>query len=292
MMAKRNASGAGTISQRSDGRWEGRVTLGRDPGTGKQLRRSVYADSQGEVVKLIQKLQTEREAGTYTEPAKMTVSAWLDIWQKEYLGGVKQSTQASYAGHIKNHIRPALGAVNLQKLNPHQIQGFYNNLMIGDNAISSKTVRNIHGIVHSMLDQAQKNGYIKSNPSEVCTLPRWVKKEMQVMDDDVTAAFLTAIVNDPYECIYFIDLFTGMRQSETLGLTWDAVDFTAGTITISKQLLRERKAGGKYYLDTTKNDKAREIMPAPSLCRNLKNKKTAKQNGGLGLVRYGITRWT
>ena len=45
----RNAQGGGTIRQRPDGRWEGRVTLGRDPGTGKQVQKSIYGATQKEV---------------------------------------------------------------------------------------------------------------------------------------------------------------------------------------------------------------------------------------------------
>lgn len=33
--ASRNAQGGGTIRQRSDGRWEARYTVGRDPDTGQ-----------------------------------------------------------------------------------------------------------------------------------------------------------------------------------------------------------------------------------------------------------------
>ena len=51
-MAKRNAAGTGTMRLRPDGRWECRVTVGRDPGTGKQLRRSFYAPTQKELVSL------------------------------------------------------------------------------------------------------------------------------------------------------------------------------------------------------------------------------------------------
>ena len=45
----RNAQGGGTIRQRKDGRWEARYTVGRDPGTGKQVQRSVYGSTQKEV---------------------------------------------------------------------------------------------------------------------------------------------------------------------------------------------------------------------------------------------------
>ena len=47
--ATRNAQCAGSIRQRADGTWEARYTVGRDPGTGKQLRKSVYGKTQKEV---------------------------------------------------------------------------------------------------------------------------------------------------------------------------------------------------------------------------------------------------
>lgn len=46
--------------------------------------------------------------------------------------------------HIKNHIKPALGAVKLEALNAHTIQGFYNSLgkPQGDKpGLSAKTVK-------------------------------------------------------------------------------------------------------------------------------------------------------
>ena len=164
-----------------------------------------------------------------------------------------------------------MGAVALQKLKPRQIQSVYNSLQSA--GLSSKTVRNIHGIIHATMKQAMRLGYIKINPTEVCTLPRWTKKDIKVLDDKAVAAFLAAIEGDRYEAIYFIDLFTGMRQSEILGLTWDMVNFKDGTISISKQLLRERKRQGTYYLDTTKNDKTRIIKPAPVVMAKLKEHK-------------------
>ena len=36
----RTAQGAGSIRQRPNGLWEARYTVGRDPGTGKQVQRS------------------------------------------------------------------------------------------------------------------------------------------------------------------------------------------------------------------------------------------------------------
>lgn len=121
----RSAQGSGTIRQRKDGRWEARYTVGRDPGTGKQVQRSVYGATQQEVRKKLAQLTTALDNGTYKEPCKMTVGQWLDIWMEDYMGGVKPSTAFLYGEQIRLHIRPALGAIKLEALNTHTVQGLY-----------------------------------------------------------------------------------------------------------------------------------------------------------------------
>ncbi len=113
---KRNAQGGGTIRQRPDGRWEARYTVGRDPGTGKQVQRSVYGKTQKEVRQKLQQACIAIDDGMYSEPNKMTLSQWLDIWFSEYTGEVKPLTLKSYNVHINNHLKPALGAVKLSAL--------------------------------------------------------------------------------------------------------------------------------------------------------------------------------
>ena len=45
----RREKGGGSIRQRPDGKWEARVVVGHDPGTGKQKRKSIYGNTQKEV---------------------------------------------------------------------------------------------------------------------------------------------------------------------------------------------------------------------------------------------------
>lgn len=121
----------------------------------------------------------------------------------------------------------------------------------------------MHGILHKSLQQAVKIGYLRFNPAEACELPRVVKKEMQVLDDDHSKAFMQAIKGDPLENLFLIDLFTGLRQGELLGLTWDCIDFSSSLITVKHQLQQTQVKGDySYHLSALKNDKPRTITPA------------------------------
>lgn len=281
-MAHRAAQGAGSIRKKTVTRsgkeytyWEARYTAGRDPGTGKQIQRSITGQTQKEVAEKLRAATSAIDSGTYAAPSKMSVAQWFDAWAANYLGGVKPFTVASYTGQIKNHIKPALGAVKLEALNAHTIQKFYNRLSgereDGKPGLSPKTIKNIHGVLHKALQQAVAVGYIRFNPAEYVTLPRIVKKELAPLDEAQSRAFLQAIQGHRFEALFTVTLFTGLREGEALGLKWDCVNFKNGTILVNKQLQREKKKSGAYIFAPLKNDKARTITPAPWVMKLLKN---------------------
>ena len=211
--------------------------------------------------------------GSYQEPSKMTVGEWLDIWARDYLGGVKPMTALNYNQHINNHIKPALGAVKLKNLNTHTIQGFYTDLgrPHGDKpGLSAKTVKCVHGVFHKALQQAVAVGYVRFNPADACELPRIERKEIKPLGKEETSAFLKAIRGHPFEVVYQVTLFTGMRRGEVCGLTWDCVDLEKGTILINKQLQNIPGKPGEYHLVSSKNGKGRTIAVANSVIAALK----------------------
>ena len=69
------AKGGGSIRQRKDGLWEGRYTVGRDPGTGKQVRKSVYGQTEQEARKKLAQAVAAIDRGDYVDVSpKMMVS--------------------------------------------------------------------------------------------------------------------------------------------------------------------------------------------------------------------------
>ena len=271
------ASGMGTIRKKTVCKgdkeyeyWEARYTVGFDPGTGKQVQKSVSGKTQKEVAQKLKELTAALDAGTYIAPSKVTVGQWLDVWQEDYLVNVRPSTVTSYEATIRNHIKPKIGAIRLEALTTHDIQEFYNSLRLPSEnrkALSAKTIKNIHGILHHALQQAMLNNYIRTNPSNSCVIPRATKKKVKPLNEYQIADFLKAIKGHKYESMFLVALFTGIRQGEVCGLQWECVDFDDGTILIDKQLqsLRGKTRGDseKYSLVPTKNGKERTITAAP-----------------------------
>lgn len=271
----RNPQGGGTIRRRSDGRWEARFTVGRDPGTGKQVQKSVYGKTQAEVRKKLQAACSALDNGLYIEQEKITLGQWLDIWLEAYVKKeVKPLTFKTYQEQCSNHLKPSLGAVRLSALNAHSIQTMYNKLEAGTKekpGLSPKTIKNIHGVLHKGLAKAEELRYIPFNPSAACTLPRMERKEIKPLEESTIADFLGALEKKRFQNLFLVTLFTGMREGEILGLTWGCVDFEQGTVTVSQQLQKEKN--GDYYFISPKSGKKRVIVPAPFVMKVLQNEK-------------------
>jgi len=267
----RNAQGAGSIRQRADGTWEARYTVGRDPGTGKQIRKSVYGTTQKEARQKLSQAIAALDIGTYFEPSKITLGQWMETWLADYTSDKKYLTVKHYTAQVNTHIKPALGAVKLSALSAPQIQKFYNG-MLNDAAhpLAPKSVRNIHGILTKALSTAVRVGYLRINPAAMVTLPRVERKEIKPLTDVQVKALLAAADGDEFGSLFKVVVFTGLREAEAVGLTWDCVDFTTGTVKVCKQLQKRPQAAGGFVYAPLKNDKARTITPAPFVMDILK----------------------
>ena len=284
---KKSAAGMGNIRKKTkvvNGKeytwWEARYTAGFDPGTGEQIQRSISGKTQKEVARKLKEVLSNLDKGTYIAPSRMTVGEWLDIWLDDYLGEVKVLTKQTYTIEVNTHLKPSLGAVKLESLDTQTIQRFYNGLL--DEAhLSPKTIKNIHGILHRALEQAVENRYIHYNPTDGCKLPKIKKAKTYGLEPEEIARFLDEAEKDSYCNLFVTALFTGIREGELIGLPWEAVDFSTGTITVRQQL---QCKDGEYFISTPKNGKERTLFPAPFvmdvLQQEQKKQQAARQQAG------------
>ena len=234
----RGAKGGGSIRKRSNGVWEGQYTYTDEFGVRKNG--SVYSKSQAEYQKKLNAaLAATDNQEQVVKPSKQTLESWLDTWMTDYCQTLKPMTQEDYRRKAARYIIPTIGAATLSKLTPMQVQRWVNQLSKGtedQKPLAPKTVKNIHGILHSALKQAVLIGLLKSNPADNAKLPKLKKPELKPLMDEDVSNFLKAIKGHRYEYAYLVDLFTGLRQSELLGLKWEDVDWEGERLTVRRQL--------------------------------------------------------
>ena len=76
------------------------------------------------------------------------------------------------------------------------------------------------------------------------------KKEEVFLNQEEARKMLKAFQGHPLEHLIFIALCYGLRRSEVLGLKWDAIDFTEGTLKINHTVVSNRSI---VYKDRTKS---------------------------------------
>jgi len=254
-MAKRRGNGEGSIRKRKDGRWEGRYTVGTDPETGAPLSRNVLGKTQAEVMEKLKAAIAQAETIDVTRSEQYTLGEWIATWFEVYSKPhIRETTANYYKNYIENHIVPKLGNVKLNKLTSIQIQRFYNdtrtkgrvpkNDKITDFALSNRTVRGLHMLLHNCLEQAVRERLIQVNPTDNCKIPPKDRKEMKVIPIEKIGDYLKAAERFGVLPIFYLELCTGLRRGELLALLWTDLNVEKRTISITKSMQRingERK---------------------------------------------------
>ena len=269
-MAKKRANGEGSIRKRKDGRWEGRYTAGHDPETGKPVYRNVLGKTQSEVKEKLKTAIQETQSLDFSKTGQYTVGQWMDVWYENYAKiKVRPSSHQTYKGYIENHIKPNIGDIPLEKLTTLELQRLYKTLLTKGRVdrleskgqprgLSPKTVRNIHQILSSALKLAQEQRLILTNPAEGCALPKTEHREMKTLPMEQLQSFLREAKDSGVFALYYLELATGLRRGELLGLKWEDIDLEHGDLRVRRQIAR---INGKVVEAPLKTKNAYRTLP-------------------------------
>lgn len=258
MANNKRKQGDGTMRLRKDGRWEGRIVVGYDD-NGNPKTKSVTAKTKFECEEKLKALK--ETVGRVREKLKpdMPFGEWMDFWYQNFCKpALRDTTRPHYENCIYRHIIPSLGQIPLNKLSQNDMQQFYANLKKNGRiqyadtcgaGLSDRLVRACHARANSALKKAIDEGLITRNPASGCKLPPKKGREVQVLTPKEISRFLARAKEEGYYEFFLLELSTGMRRGEMLGLKWSDLNFADGSLKISRQVV---PAGGKVLIQPPK----------------------------------------
>ena len=282
-MARKRKAGDGTVRQRKDGRWEGRIVIGYDD-NGYPKTKNVLAKTKKECVEKLQKLK-EDYGGLKPEKVRseMPFGDWLTYWYENHSKPkIRPTTQETYESRIRLHIIPEIGDIPLNKLTQNDLQQFYGRLKKSGRkrftdkygeGLSDRMVRMCHATCRSALEKAVQDGLIRVNPAIGCKLPPKKAREMQVLTREELQRFLIQAKFEGYYEVFLLDLATGLRRGELMALQWDDLNFKTGVLNVNKQVYDVR---GQLQISTpkTKNSVRKIVLPPAVVAVLREYKKT------------------
>ena len=215
----------------------------------------------------------------------MPFGDWIDFWYQNFCKlTVKPKTQACYENRIYTHIIPSIGKIPLNKLTQNDLQQFYAKLKKSGRkrltekygeGLSDRMVRSCHTTCRAALEKAVADGLITTNPAIGCKLPPKKSKEMQVLTQAEIVRFLIQAKEEGYYEMFLLELTTGMRRGEILGLKWSDLNMQTGDLHITRQVV---KVNGKTMVSTLKTKSSiRTVRLAKEMVELLAEmKKTAQ----------------
>jgi len=274
---KHRGHGEGTIYHRQDGRWAASITVEG----GK--RKTFYGKSRKAVQEKLKGALHEQQQETLVTAPQQTLKQFLEDWlENTHKQNIRPRSHERYEQIVRLHIVPALGKVQLQKLAPQQLKKLYADKL--KEGLSSVTIAAIHNLLHRALDDAVKWDIIARNVCDRISPPRKVQREITPLNVEQIHILLETVRGHPQEALFVLALNTGARRGELLGLKWNDINFTEGTMQIRRILNRVPtkmiKEVGQHYVESEpKTKKSRRSLFLTTLALDaLKQHRSRQQD--------------
>jgi integrase len=227
----------------------------------------------------------------------VTVGQWLDLWL-EMRQTLSYSTRRIYTQHVRDYLKPRLGAVPLSELTVGKVQAMFTSLIRLNRAqrrpLSPGTLQRIRGCLHVALNGAIRRGLITHNPAHWVELPPgrrphavvWTEPRVAhwratgerpavaVWTAEQTAQFLHHTREQPLYPLYHLVALLGLRRGEVVGLRWCDLDLAARVLMVSHQV---RDHNGRTVICPPKTDASIRMLALDHLTVRVLRRLNASQ---------------
>lgn len=302
----------GNVEQRGATSWRLTAYLGYNPQTGEQNRprKTVQAQNRRQAERLLREWIMELEKGLVVADSNMTLIQFAEEWLKKHCEArLAPKTVHTYREKLNGHILPVLGKIKLCNLKPKMLVDFFDQLRqpnqrrdsrdIPDKKLSDTTILHCYRVLSALLQTALTWQMIAVNPIRNVKPPKVVRKKAPVYEEAMIQAICAAIKQEPlhYQAMVVLDLFTGVRLGELLGLAWEYVDLEAGIIQI-RQTVQYVPGKGTFIKPTPKNAFSERGITIPAvvvamLKAHYHEQQQAKENLADKWQEHGLvfTKW-
>lgn len=254
----RRPKGDGSIYQRPDGRWVGRIYF-EDPVTGLFKRTQVSAKSKTAVSARLKEMRERLDQGVTARDDGMAFGTFAIRWLESSLAASdrRSSTKTLYAGLTRTHILGSdLASTPLKRLRPTTVERFITGLRA--KGLADSTVRQIFTVARAIGETAVRDGLLGLNPFVAVRRPRIRAREATFLSPVQVAKLLAAAAGSRYQPLLELLVHTGLRRGEALGLKWRDIDLAAGTLRVRGTLSR---VDGTLTVTDPKSDRSRRTIP-------------------------------
>ncbi len=233
-MAKKRGNGEGSIYRRPNATWYAQVSLqGKRIGHGFKTR--------GEAQLWIRQTLDKIDNGMTLLSLTRSLEEHLNYWLENEKAVMRPSTWTHYSQLVHMYIIPNLGKIKLNDLQTDNVQLFYTHLV--RQRIGVHTIRKIHAVLHRSINWAVETNIIGRNPVSFAHQPQKPPSEIGVLNKDQARQFVRSIIGHKWEALFRLEIVTGMREMEILGLRWNDIDVDRKTVIVHRQLVRSDKTG-------------------------------------------------
>lgn len=241
------------IHQRKDGKYSARYCA-KD---GK--RREKYFDSLPEARNWLADAKYEDKHGIIKRTSDMTVDDWFKYWMENLVCDLAPNTKRNYQDRYKHSVQPIIGEMCISDVKPMHCKVILNRM---ETKYAGGTIRQAFIFMGSMFRSAVRNDIIPKHPMDGVryTKPVHAVDDIKVLTINEQKRFLETAKQSHNYRQYALLLETGLRTSEMIGLTWDAIDWKKHTLTVNKTL-EYRHSQGYWRAGPPKTETSYRTIP-------------------------------
>lgn len=215
------------ICQRKDGKYAARYTA-KDGS-----RKEKHFDTLPEARNWLADAQYEDKHDVCNTSSEMTVDAWFEFWITNLIADLAPNTRRNYRERYQKNIQPVIGNMRLCDVKPMHCKIVLNRM---EATYAGSTIRQAYIAMGTMFRAAVMNDMLTKHPMDGVryTKPVRAVDDIKFLTVEEQTLFLETAKRSHNYRQYVLLLETGLRTSEMIGLTWDAIDWKKRTLTVNK----------------------------------------------------------